>query len=315
MLPQLLLATCLAGDPARGGTQSRQARQQAVNAIPFDQLTAESRQKLTTVIDNPSMYRRLPVTSTQVDPDLYLFLVRYPEVLVDIWQIMGVTQMSCQRTGPFELKTDDGAGAISDVELIYGTSTKNIYYAEGSYSGPLLRRQLKGRCVMLLQTRYEQGAGGEPTATSWLDVFVKVENATASMIAKTLNPLIGPTADHNFVETMNFVQRLNETTEQNGVGVQSMAYRLPSIDASVREKFIQVAGIVYERQVRSEGVADKTASELPLAPKSNAFRPANYVVNEQSGGPKVHSRGDGPPGPWWTPQSLGRPSYTANPGR
>ena len=67
------------------------------------------------------------------------------------------------------------------------------------------------------------------------------------MIAKTLNPIVGNTADHNFVESLNFLQRLNETTVKNGVGVQRMANRLTDIDRDTRKKFIDVAGSVFQK--------------------------------------------------------------------
>ena len=183
-------------------------------------------------------------------PICFLFLVRQPEVVVNIWQLMGVTQMTVERTGPFQFLTNDGAGAVSNVELIYGTNQKHIYYAEGDYAGPLLKRKLKGRAVMMLNTEYAYGPGGKPTTKNSLDVFLKVENATVNLVAKTLNPIIGPTADHNFVESLKFLQRLNETTENNGTGIQRMAYRLTNLTDAVRDQFIQVAGTVYERNNR-----------------------------------------------------------------
>jgi hypothetical protein len=236
-----------ATDQLTAGTGSKKTRKRALASIPFNELKPETRAKLSTVVDKPSIYRRLPITSIDVDPDMFLFLVRYPEVVVNIWQIMGVTQMTVDRNGPFTLKSNDGAGAISNVELVYGTNNKNIYYAEGTYEGPLLKRKLRGSAVMILQTNYERGPNGKPKATNSLDVFVRIENATASLIAKTLNPIVGPTADHNFVESLKFVQRLNETTEQNGVGVQRMANRLTNINDDVRQNFIRVAGVVYQR--------------------------------------------------------------------
>ncbi len=261
-------ANCVAQVTA--GTGSKQARQQALKAVPFDQLTPASKTKIGPVLEKPSIYRRLPVTSIDVDPDMYLFLVRYPEVMVNIWQIMGVTRMTIDRTGPFQLKTDDGVGAASDVELIYGTQNKNIYYAEGTYAGPLLKRKLHGRCVMILQTKYERGANGKPKTVNSLDVFVKVENATAGLIAKTLNPIVGPTADHNFVETLKFVQRLNETTEQNGTGVQRMAYRLTNLDQQVRDQFVKIAGTVYERGSRYQANQANRANQAQAAKKQAA---------------------------------------------
>lgn len=116
---------------------------------------------------------------------------------------------------------------------------------------------------MILRTDYRRGRDGKPEAANSLDVFLKVENATISLIAKTLNPIIGPTADHNFVESLNFAQRLNDTTIKNGVGVQRMAYRLTNLNDDIRDKFVEVAGAVYERNVpatpprtRPGGVSD-----------------------------------------------------------
>ena len=273
--------SCIAHEPVSGGTSSRQARQQAVSSVPFKELNRETQIKLAPILEKPSIYRRLPITSSDIDPDMYLFLVRHPEVLVNIWQLMGVTKMSVDRTGPFNFYSDDGAGAVSDVELVYGTSNKNVYYAEGSYSGPLLRRKLKGRAVIILRTDYKRGPTGSPRAISSLDVFLKVENATISLIAKTLNPIVGPTADHNFVETMKFVQRLNETTEKNGVGVQRMAYRLTNLDENVRDKFIEVAGDVYERNSAQSGTRTTTAlrnfAPPGMQPATNpSVRPTSY---------------------------------------
>ncbi len=260
----------LATDQLSTGTNSKQVKKQAIAAIPYNELSPQVREKVSAVVKKPSIYRRLPVTSIDVDPDMFLYLVRYPEVIVNIWEIMGVTRMTVDRTGPFTMKSNDGVGAISDVELIYGTNNKNIYYAEGTYEGPLLKRKLRGSAVMVLQTKYERGPNGQPKSVNSLDVFVKVENATASLIAKTLNPIVGPTADHNFVESMKFVQRLNETTQTNGVGVQRMANRLTNIQDSVRQNFIKIAGLVYER---SNATAAATRTEVQQPPQRTGARP------------------------------------------
>jgi hypothetical protein len=45
---------------------------------------------------------------------------------------------------------------------------------------------------------------------------------------------------------MKFLQRLNETTELNGYGVQEMGKKL-SVNKSVQDKFIAIAGEVHQR--------------------------------------------------------------------
>ncbi len=238
------------------GTSSRQLRKEVVRNLPYAQLNAETKAKISEVLEKPSLYRRLPVTAISVDPEHLQFLIRYPETVVGIWELMGITHMQTRRVAPFTLKTNDGAGTTSNMELVFGSPDLHIYYGDGLYEGPVLRRQLRGECVIIVRTRTraEINTGeitpnrpGEPLQTACqLDVFLKLENGTAGIIAKTISPIVGPTADHNFTESLKFVERLNKTAVNNGPGVQRMAERL-DIDPHVIQKYQEVAGRVYQR--------------------------------------------------------------------
>src|SRR3984893_14739759 len=93
----LSAAAARAADQAGGkATNSRAARDEAVKSIPFDKLSGEMRTRVSTVINNISVYRRLPTQSIDCDPDLFVFLVRNPEVIVDIWRVMGITNMTLE---------------------------------------------------------------------------------------------------------------------------------------------------------------------------------------------------------------------------
>ncbi len=270
-------------DELTSGTGSRNAKEQAIASIPFAQLNRQTRDKINPVIDKPSIYRRLPVTAVNVDAEYFVFLARYPEVVVNIWKLMGITQMATTRTSEYTMNTDDGSGTISDMELVYGTRNLHIFYGTGSYTGPVLKRELTGKAVLVLRTEYTTGPQGEPVATSQLDVFLKVDNATAGLVARTLNPLVGTTADHNFTESLNFIQRLNETTVDNGPGVQQMAGRLTDINTDVRQQFIQVAGEVYQRAGGAASSATMQQSGQPQRPQGypNANYPSrNYSQNQ-----------------------------------
>ena len=76
------------------GSSKRQYRTEALRSIPFQQLNQQTKDKIAPVVQKPSIYRRLPVKTIQVDPDYYRFLVRHPETVIGIWQLMGVTQMT-----------------------------------------------------------------------------------------------------------------------------------------------------------------------------------------------------------------------------
>ena len=244
----LVLASCLpvGAQQLTSGSSGRQFRQEGVDAVPFKLLTQSTQAKLKPVLEKPSIYRRLPQMAIECDPDYFRFLVRHPEVIVEIWKLMDVTKMQTTRTGPFEISTDDGAGTISDLELVYGDANKHIFYGTGTYEGSLLRRKLSGKCVLVLQTEHGTTEDGKPRAINKLDVFLKVDNVAAGAIARTLQPLVGPTADHNFVESLRFIQRLNDTTVKNGPGVQLMGERL-EIQPDVLTGFQQAAGVAFHR--------------------------------------------------------------------
>src|SRR5262245_39311956 len=87
---------------------SPQARDDAIQSLPLTELTAETRRKLMAVCERPTLYRRLPQKSIPCDPGLHTFLIRNPEVVVNIWQLMEVANMSADRQGPFAWKGSDG---------------------------------------------------------------------------------------------------------------------------------------------------------------------------------------------------------------
>ena len=232
------------------GSSAKSLRKQTVSSLPLDQLNPQTRDKINSVVKKPSVYRRLPVTSISADPDHFRFLVRHPEVVVNIWQLMGVTQMETERTGPYTIKSNDGAGTISSIELVYGTENLHIFFGTGTYEGPILKRKLNGSCVLVLRSENQIGTDGQATQTSQLDVFLKIDNATAGLIAKTIQPIVGTTADHNFVESLKFIQRLDQTTQKNGPGVEQMSHRL-DIDQGVREKYAAVIDKVFQKAINA----------------------------------------------------------------
>lgn len=225
---------------------SRAAKEDAIHGIPFRNLSVEAQQRITSVVLKPTMFRRMPITAIECDPEMHRFSVRHPEVIVGIWQLMGITQVKAQRIAPYVLKCDDGVGTVTDMELIYGDSDTHIIFCEGSYDGPLFRKPLTGRCVLVLKSGAEQN-GPEFQITNMLDVFLQIDHAGIDIFAKTLHPLLGKSADVNFIESMKFVSRMSDAAETNGQGMQHMAGRLTDLDPEVSKRFREVVSNVNAR--------------------------------------------------------------------
>ena len=279
----LSAATARAADPSAGkATNGRAARDEAVKSIPFDKLSGEMRTRVSAVINNVSVYRRLPTQSIDCDPDLFVFLVRNPEVIVDIWRVMGITNMTLDRSGPDRYRACDGQGTTGNVEFAYRGDDIHVIYSEGMYDGPMYPTKLRGQCVMILKSSYVRGSNGQVSVVNRLDAFLRIENLGAEIVAKTLQPLLGKTADHNFSETTSFVTTLVHTAETNPSGVSRLAQRLRHVEPQIRQQFADLAVRAADDATADAALAQSLNGKSPQESSAGAqIRPASGDVRER----------------------------------
>ncbi len=244
-------------------TSSRAAREDALHSIPFSQLSKPAQARIADVVRNPSMFRRMPTSLIDCDPDLHRFLVRYPEVVVNIWQLMGITKVTAERIAPYQLACADGVGTVTDLELIYGNRDTHLIFCEGAYDGPLFRKPVQGRCVLLLKSGHVLTDSGRQHITNRLDMFLQIDHAGVDIFTKTLHPLFGRSADINFVESMNFLQRISRAAEANGPGMQQLAERLDNVKPEVRGAFGAVVADVHTRDSQRLAKSDSGDATSP----------------------------------------------------
>lgn len=272
------LATAAPASPGVGVSDA-QSREDATRALPLDQLNQQVRAKILPVVSKPSIYRRLPVQVFECDPDLYVFLIRYPEVIVNMWQLLGITKVQVKRTGQYTFHASDGAGTVSNAELVYGRADLHVYYAEATYEGPLLRRRTEGSCVLLLRSGYTK-RDDRVFVSHVMDVFVRMDDTAADIVARTLQPVVAKAVDNNFIESTRFVSQVSQAAEMNGPGMQILAGKLTNIDASVRQNFAQQADGAYQKallranqRTSSQRVEDKALeakSPVAATPRAEA---------------------------------------------
>jgi len=240
------------------GSNDQRYRNEALRAIPFKQLNPQVQAKLRPILTSPTLYRRMPAQTIECDPDMFVFLVRHPEVTVSIWQKMKITQATVTRIGPYTAKATDGVGTDTGVELVYGTRDTHLVFCDGVYEGSLFRKKMTGKCVLLLRSTYGRNKNNAPTVTSHLDVFMKLDNAGAGILAKTMFPFISRTADFNFVQTAGFLSKIHKSSEANGPGMERLAQSLANVTPPVRTNFAKLITAVNQRYVMRTTPAGST---------------------------------------------------------
>lgn len=253
----------VSGEDLSKASTSRDAKQSAIQSIPLNDMNREAQRKVLSVLKQTSVYRRLPVNSYLCDSDMHNFLVRYPEVIVGIWKVMGITQVDAQRSAEYEIKATDGMGTTSSIELLYGTKNLHVYYGTGFYKGPLFHTKLKGSCLLVLRSDFGTNRNGDPVVTDRLDVFLRVDNIGLKILARTLHNLVGKTADINFIESTKFIGKVSDTAEINGPGVQRLGERLPNVEPDVKAAFKRLALTVNDRAVGRMQQQLKASSSAP----------------------------------------------------
>lgn len=241
-----------------GATSNRSARDEAIRAIPWKQLRDDRRRQIHSVIENASMYRRLPTRIIDCDPDLFTFLLQHPEVVVDVWQMMGVSKVTLRPTDSNAYQGSDGCGTTGNVAYVYqkwGPQAQNlaVVYADGAYEGKPFLRPLRAESVIVLQSAAVRETNGRNYITVRVDSFIHIQQMGVELIAKTVQPWINQTADRNFIETLGFVSTFSQTAERNPQGMQRLAARLQTVDAPTRHELVDLCFRAAQRYAANDG--------------------------------------------------------------
>ena len=258
----VLLAAILVPHSLHGQQGPRVARIEATSTavlkrLPLENLSLPARKKIRDVVSRPSLHQELPARTISCNKDLYVHMVQHPEIVVNIWQLMGVTELRLKRTDPFIYKVTDGLGTSSTLELIYGTPELHLFYAEGSYVGKWLGHRMQGRCLVILTSDFSVEEG-HPQVKHEIEVFVRLDNVAADVLARTLKPLIGKLIEYNFEQSSGFVEQVHEVAENRGTAMDRFVSRMTHVEPTVKERFVHLLGEVK----KTPAIADRTQSVL-----------------------------------------------------
>jgi hypothetical protein len=235
----------LAGEPA-GASTSEEAKADARRSVRLAKIEPAYQQRVREVLADPSLFRRLPTSVVDCHPDLFTFLAQNPEVLVQIWRHLGVSQMQLTRIDEKTFDISDGAGTTGKLVVVEQTCEPNaqnriVMYAEGSYEGKPFQQPLSASCVAVLTSGSVEETNGRRYVAARLDSFIKLDRRSLELVAKAVHPFVGQTADRNFTDTMSFVSNFSYTAETRPEVVEKLAGDVEKLDQPRREQLTKLA--------------------------------------------------------------------------
>ncbi|NMC21412.1 MAG: hypothetical protein GYA33_13450 [Thermogutta sp.] len=259
-------------EPVRG-VSGRDVKRAAIGQIPWEKLAPQDRERVLEVVNRSAMFRRMPGRIIQCEPGFYQFLVENPNVVVGVWQVLGVTKMRLEPRENDGYLLDDAAGTVAHVKYVLNSPSCHVVYAEGQYSGPLMLRPLQGRCVVVLNSSYIREKDGTAYVSADLDLFLQIDRAGLELLAKAMNPFFGAMAESNYQQTFAFLGSLYRTAAVRSTAMRHLAGQLTNVSPTVREQFVSLIADAARRESEEQIRDSENATGPELAETPNSEDP------------------------------------------
>jgi hypothetical protein len=272
------------------GTSSDKIKKTALTELPMDKLSPQNQVRVQTLLDEVGYFRRLPTTMFAVEPDVYAFFIRYPDVAVSIWRVMGISEMKMWQTGPNEYEGDSGDGSTGTIDVLYRSAEQNLLLCEGQYQSPILKKPIKARSLILLKCEFSKDADGQIFVTHHADMYVTFPSQTIETAAKILSPVTGPMADRTFTEMSLFLRMMSLAMTRRPGWVDHVAGQLEGVADIRKSQLRQVMMTVHNLERKRQGlppIGTKVTAQTPPKPSQDGVEvPAPAPANGQLYGPQ-----------------------------
>lgn len=248
-----------------GGSSSRDAREAARKALGLEGMNAEDRRDAESVLRHPTLYRRLPLETFTCDRDLLDFALAKPEVIVDVWRVLGISRLSLDPTAPGRWRMSDGWGTEGTLRLLRHEHTPQgnllVLLGKGGYHGPLAPQQLTGTCLVLVRCReVGKAADGSARHTMQVDAFLDADGVGLEIVTRSLQGLVCRSSASNLHEICQFMAELSATSGENPAGVARLSARLTKVDPDARRSFAALVRGVADGGIAGDASAGEQAT-------------------------------------------------------
>ena len=260
------------------GTSSDKVKKTALSELPLDKLTPKNLARVKSLLDEVGYFRRLPTTVFAADPDVYQFFIRYPDVAVSIWRVMGISEMKMWQTGPQEYEGDSGDGSTGVIDVVYRSAEENMLICEGQYQSPILKKPIKARSLVLLKTSFIKETDGTIYVTHRADMYVAFPSQTVETVAKVLSPVTGSMADRTFTEMSLFLRMMSLAMTRRPNWVDQIAGQLEGVADLRKQQLREVTVLVHNAERKRQGLPPLVSKIAGPAP---AMVPEDVVKSAQ----------------------------------
>lgn len=221
--------------PLAKAASDKKTRQESITAISQIPLTPQNSAQAYSVLNNISVFRRLPVFRIPADGEFVKYLANNPDIVVNIWEKIGISQISVLEQGKGLYRVSDIAGTSGTMKNLWSGENGVLYYMEGGYRGNLLARHVRGKALILVRFNVQRDASGLEYTTCFVDTFLSLDQDFYDAATKLLFPMLGRVADNNLEQSLFFVYWYSDRCKRSPYNMASFALELKNARLETRQ--------------------------------------------------------------------------------
>ncbi|MBR0238350.1 MAG: hypothetical protein IJQ39_09695 [Thermoguttaceae bacterium] len=267
-------------------TSDRGTRQYVSSELQALQgLSQDDALRLQSVLRNVTVFRRLPVYQVESDKSMVMFMVNHPDAVVNIWEKLGISQISVRERGDGLYEVSDVAGTTGWMKRLWVGENGILYYLEGSYHGSLLKNDVRGKVLVLARFSTTRNSAGTEAVTCYVDTFLSLEQKSVDLGVRLLFPMLGKVADNNLEQTLAFVRWYSDGCKSSPVTLSSFAMELKNISMDTRQELARQTQLMAARYGSAPEYVVQNSERKPVGystfnqelPSQSYYVPENRV--------------------------------------
>lgn len=223
------------------GSSTRAELKSALESLPLERLNVDQRKRVAEILDNRSMFRRLPTISLECSPDVYEHFTHNPESAVAFWRVMGISKFTMTPQANNVWVGDAGDGSKGVIELLLQDRETNLLLCDGEYRSPVLINPIRARAIMHLRSRIQPSPAGQPVIVHDLDLFVMFPQQSVDTVAKVVSPVSHMIADRNFRELSMFVRFIHLAMENQPGWIERSVQKMDGVSLRQKDELLTLA--------------------------------------------------------------------------
>jgi hypothetical protein len=284
------------------GSSAVALQKQAAAELPLDKLTEAKRTEVRAILDNVCYYRRLPTLTIPVEPDVYLYFMRNPEVAVSLWRAMNISKLDLDRESDTIFVGDTNDGTSGRLEVLHrgerqGDVEQCLVLCDGLYKNALLPKPISARSLLRMETRFYRETNGQVYATHRADLFVSFPSETVEAVSRMMSPVTIMLTDRTFCEVTLFLKLMSAAMGKRPDWVEHLVEKMAGVPEERETELLQLTAKMYvahnrdiiAKALQPRPVLDDDAEPTPQAATTvpTATVPTSVVPTAASGPPRV----------------------------